>query len=204
MNDRSELTFRMTVREVFRFADGRTVFVGTVDEGEEAILLPGKCELSMDGQTVEIELQPEMIGQVERLDHHIRAVATSDTLSLPNYVSPGQITLKGRMRMRGHRDLVGIESPPHEFVPDRMALGPRLPEGWDGDAWTSPDESSYFLRAWNKATATYAIGTGNSYEDARAILLDEIAKGGRRVEIRVEHREPESGTGPVLASGSSK
>ena len=90
--------------------------------------------------------------------------------------------------MRGHRDLVGIESPPHDFVPDRMTLGPRLPEGWDGDAWTAPDESCYFLRAWNKATASFAIGRGSRYEDARALLLDEIAKGGRPVSVRVQER----------------
>lgn len=188
MNDREELTFRMTVHEVFRFADGRTVFVGDVDAGEDAILLPGKCELSVDGQTTEIEIQPEMIGNVRRRDDRMRAVATSNASSLPDNMSPGQIILKGRMRMRGHRNLVGIESPPHDFVPDRMTLGPRLPEGWDGDAWTSPDESSYFLRAWNKAAATYAIGKGDRYEDARAVLLDEIAKGGHRVEIRIEER----------------
>jgi len=90
--------------------------------------------------------------------------------------------------MRGHRNLVGIESPPHDFVPDRMTARASPPEGWDGDAWTSPDESSYFLRAWNKAAATYAIGKGDRYEDARAVLLDEIAKGGHRVEIRIEER----------------
>ena len=62
-------------------------------------------------------------------------------------------------------------------------MGPRLPEGWDGDAWTTPDESSYFLRTWNKALAAFAIGIGDRYENARAKLLDEIKRGGRQVEI---------------------
>ncbi len=185
MNDRAEMTFRMAVVDVFKFSDGRTVFVGKIDSGEDAILLPGKCELSVGDLTTEIDIQPEMLSHVQQIDDRLRAVATSNNLSLPNNVSSGQITLRGRMRMRGHRDLVGIESPPREFVPDRMTLGPRLPEGWDGDSWTSPDESSCYLRAWNKATATYAIGRGNRYDEARAVLLDEIARGGRPVEISV-------------------
>jgi len=64
-----------------------------------------------------------------------------------------------------------------------MTLGPRLPDGCDGDAWTSLDESRFFLRAWNKAIARYAIGIGKRYEEARANLLDELNKGGRQVEI---------------------
>jgi hypothetical protein len=183
MNDRAKLTFEMTVLDVFKFADGRTVFIGNINAGEEAILLPGTCELSVDNQTTEIAIQPEMISNFGRFDSGMRAVATADPLSLPNMASSTQITLKGKMRMRGHRHLVGIESPPHDFVPDRMTLGPRLPEGWDGDSWTSPDESSYFLRAWNKDTATYAVGKGNLYAEARTVLLSEIAKGGHHVEI---------------------
>ena len=180
---RTELAFQMTVVDLFRFADGRTVFVGHVDPGEDAILIPGKCELSVGHQTFEIEIQPEMIHGVPGVTQGMRAITTTDSLPLPHDVLASQITVKGKMRMQGHRDLIGIDSPPHSFVPDRMTLGPRLPEGWDGDAWTSPDESSYFLRAWNKAAAAYAIGKADRYQDARAMLLDEIAKGGRRVQI---------------------
>ena len=184
---RAALTFQMTVADLFKFADGRTVFVGSIDQGEEAILMPGKCELSVGDQTFEIEMQPEMIHGVPGVAQGMR-LSPRPTPWLPHDVLPCQITVKGKMRMRSNRDLIGIDSPPHTFVPDRMTLGPRLPEGWDGDAWTSPDESSYFLRAWNKAAATYAIGKANRYQDARAMLLGEIAQGGRPVQISISSR----------------
>jgi hypothetical protein len=173
----------MAVVDIFRFGDGRTVFVGKIDEGDDAIVLPGKGDLIIGERKIEVELQSEMIDNSERRSDGLRAVATTDPLSIPKNVTPSKLVLKGKMRMRGHRDLIGIESPPREFVPDRMTLGPRLPDGWDGDAWTSPDEARFFLRAWNKAIARYAIGTGGRYEEARANLLDELNKGGRRVEI---------------------
>ena len=85
----------------------------------------------------------------------------------------------------GHRHLVGIDSPPQDFVSDDMTLGPRLPEGWDGDAWTKPKGGGYFLRAWNKADARCALGVGATYEEASKQLMAEITGGGRKVEIRV-------------------
>jgi hypothetical protein len=197
MNDRAEQTFHMNVHDVFRFRDGRTVFAGPVDEGEDAILLAGKCDLIFDGKTAEIRIEPEMISSVPseaRAAGH-RAVSTPNMIEgLPSNVVPGQIQLKGKARMHGHRDLVGIDSPPRDFVPDRMTLGPRLPDGWDGDAWTSVDETSFFLRAWNKRAARYAIGTGSRYEDARATLMEEIRRGGRKVEIvNTESAAPRAG-----------
>ena len=86
MTDRAELEFRMTVDDVFRFSDGRTVFVGKIDPGEDAILLPGKCELSVGNLTMEIEIQPEMLA--DTWPHGDRAVATSEAVPLPSHVAP--------------------------------------------------------------------------------------------------------------------
>ena len=38
--------------------------------------------------------------------------------------------------------------------------------------------------AWKKSEDRYAIAQGGSFEDARKLLLEEIAKGGTQVEIR--------------------
>ena len=78
-----------------------------------------------------------------------------------------------------------IDSPPADYVPDNLTLGPRLPEGWDGDAWMHPQEKGYFLRAWNKKTAQFAIGRGSRFEEAHQNLLDDIATGKKRVVITV-------------------
>jgi hypothetical protein len=79
-----------------------------------------------------------------------------------------------------HRHLIGVDSPPDDHVPDNMTLGPNLPAGWDGDAWTreSSHGNSYWLRAWNKSTGQYAIARAEKYEDARKRLLETINNGG--------------------------
>lgn len=82
-----------------------------------------------------------------------------------------------------HRHLVGLDSPPPEYIADPMTLGPVLPEGWDGDAWVEPRGRGYFLRAWNKGTARVAYGIGTTYEESRKRLLDDVAAGTRRAEI---------------------
>jgi hypothetical protein len=189
MTERRELRFEMRVEEIFKLSDGRTVFTGAVPAGEDAILLPGACELLRDGKLVAvINAAPELFGEgAARGTSPLRALGTSDPVNISgDEVAAGGYVLTGRMRMSGHRHLVGIDSPPNHFVPDRMTLGPRLPEGWDGDAWTSPDESTFFLRAWNRSTGRFALGTGSGYEEARAALLREISQGGRPVVIRVQ------------------
>ncbi len=111
----------------------------------------------------------------------------SDTTLTSDMVKQESFTLEGNMRIYRPRDLVGIDSPPEDYLPDTLTLGPRLPAGWDGDAWTSPDETAYFLRAWNKCLACYAIGRGNRFEDARTALMGEIQQGGRPVELTATH-----------------
>ncbi len=81
-----------------------------------------------------------------------------------------------------HCHLLGLDSPPPDSIPDPLTLGLVLPEGWDGDAWTDPTEKSYFLRAWNTASAHIAYGQGQTYEDARLALLQDIRPGTKRVE----------------------
>ena len=76
-----------------------------------------------------------------------------------------------------HRHLIGVESPPPDYVADSMTLGPVLPEGWDGDAWEKPGGGGSFLRAWNKSTERFAIGRGNTYEEARGELMREVVLG---------------------------
>jgi hypothetical protein len=190
MTERREQTFIMKIKEIFRLTDGRTVLAGTAEDGELAILVPGKFMLSRDGREVaEIEVESELFHEGVRGASRLYAVGTSATLDISaDDIATGEYILTGKMRMVGHRHLVGIDSPPNQFVPDRMTLGPRLPEGWDGDSWTSPDESAFFLRAWNKSTGRYAIGTGSAYEEARAALLREVNSGGRSVVIHVQEQ----------------
>lgn len=86
-----------------------------------------------------------------------------------------------------HRHLIGLESPPDDYVPDPMTQGPVLPEGWDGDAWVDPNprRTGYFLRAWNARTNRVAYARGTNYESARRALLAEVSEGTLRVEVRL-------------------
>ena len=88
-----------------------------------------------------------------------------------------------------HRHLIGVDSPPAEYLADPMTQGPILPEGWDGDAWINLKGDSYFLRAWNKQTNQVAYGKGKTYEDARRALLDDVARGTRKVVIQFSEAE---------------
>lgn len=179
--------FHMRIEDVFSLRDGRTVLAGTIEEGEHAILIPGASDLLVDGRKLAtVHIEPEMIASrplsLKRLE--TRSVSTRDSISLTREQVANQVcTLEGAMRVIGHRHLLGLDSPPSDYVPDDMTLGPRLPVGWDGDAWIRPEGGSYFLRAWNKSAASYAIGCGNTYEEARRQLLEEVARGGRSVEL---------------------
>ena len=184
--------FLMRVQESFQLGDGRSVLAGDVEGGEQVLILPGQCDVLVDGRKrASITIEPEMLftpGDVwTRPD--CRAVATRDRISIDKVeIQSGRVTLEGFMSIHGHRDLIGIESPPSDFSPDPMTLGPRLPAGWDGDAWVGPGEADYFLRAWNKSTAQYAIARAPKYLDARDKLLDEIRHHPRTVTIEVTAR----------------
>lgn len=181
--------FRMKIQEVFFLQDGRTVLVGPVEGGEHVILQAGPGRILIEGQrAATVRLEPEMVPNRASTQSRVevRAISTNDVTGLTRaIVSEKECVLEGNMRYKGHRDLLGIESPPKDFVPDDMTLGPRLPDGWDGDAWMKAGGGGYFLRAWNKAQGRCAVARGERYEDARASLLDEIGRGGNRVEVRV-------------------
>jgi hypothetical protein len=183
MNNR----FSMKITDFFKFQDGRTVLTGPIDDGREVLLQPGPCEILVDGHLVAtVEIHPELplsrMSVPERSAE--RAVGTRDDTKLTRELVLSQdCRLEGNARYRGHRHLLGIDSPPKDFVPDGMTYGPVLPEGWDGDAWEGRHSEGYFLRAWNKRLGRYAIGTGEKYEEARKALCDEIASGGRAVRI---------------------
>jgi hypothetical protein len=85
-----------------------------------------------------------------------------------------------------HRHLIGLDSPPPEYVADPMTQGPVLPEGWDGDAWVDPTGPGCYLRAWNKESGRVAYGRGGLYEEARRALLQEVARGSRRVRVSTQ------------------
>lgn len=73
-----------------------------------------------------------------------------------------------------YRHLLGLESPPSDYVPDPMTQGPVLPEGWDGDAWVSLQPDGYFLRAWNPEKSLVAYGRGKTYKSASESLMEEV------------------------------
>jgi hypothetical protein len=183
MSDR----FHMKVSDLFRLQDGRTVLTGQVEEGIDALLQPGPCDVLVDGSRVTtIEIHPEMVHSHATIPEGVadRAISTRDDTRLTQeLVRTKDCRLEGMVRYRGHRHLIGVDSPPKNFVPDSLTYGPVLPEGWDGDAWQGRDNTGYFLRAWNKRTGRYAIGAAPEYEEARKHLLDEIRSGGQPVKI---------------------
>jgi hypothetical protein len=179
----------MRIRDIFFLSGGRTVFTGPIAEGEVAVIEPGVATVIRNGQTfatihIEREVIPSRALPLERLE--TRALSTRDITGLTKeMVANEECYLEGTMRYAGHRHLPGLESPPRDYVADDMTLGPRLPEGWDGDAWMKSDGGGYFLRAWKATGDRYAVALGDKYEEARKNLLDAIAAGGKQVQIRV-------------------
>ena len=85
-----------------------------------------------------------------------------------------------------HRHLLGLTSPPADYIFDRLATTLGLPQDWDGDAWVRSSGRGYFLRAWNVATGRVAYGEGNRFDDARQNLLDDVIAGTRRVKVSIQ------------------
>lgn len=90
-----------------------------------------------------------------------------------------------------HRHLLGLISPPADYVPDRFATAIGLPEDWDGDVWVKSNGRAYYLRAWNVTTGRIAYGEGARFEEARRELLHQIAEGTRRVKISIQETKSE-------------
>ena len=89
-----------------------------------------------------------------------------------------------------HRHLLGLTSPPADYIPDRFATTLGLPEDWDGDAWVKSNGRAYYLRAWQFATGRVAYGQGARFEDARRNLLAEVTDGTRRVKVSIQESKP--------------
>jgi hypothetical protein len=176
------------VEDIFHFKDGRTVFVGEVENGPKFIK-KGRFGVWLDGEwRGSIDIEGEMLNGGSKAGRAgpLRSVSTTDKFRLDresianrNFVLKPTAPLDGRRSLM-HRHLIGLESPPPEYVADPMTLGPVLPEGWDGDAWEKVGgRGGSFLRAWNKATGRVAYATATSYEEARRLLLLEVSSGGQ-------------------------
>lgn len=90
--------------------------------------------------------------------------------------------------LQGKRHLIGVDSPPDDYVPDTMTKGPVLPAEWEGDAWVreAKGDNSFWLRAWNKATGEFVTAEASKYETARKLLRDRIAHGlTQKVTVKV-------------------
>ena len=78
-----------------------------------------------------------------------------------------------------HRHLIGVETPPQDFVLDNIIMGPNFPSDWEVETWTHKgDCEAYWLRAWNKSTGRYAVASSHSYTDAADKLRNDVAQGG--------------------------
>ena len=89
-----------------------------------------------------------------------------------------------------HRHLLGLKSPPEDYIPDRFVMASTLPEDWDGDIWVQASGARYFLRAWNARSGRVAYGEGLRFEDARQSLLSEVVAGTRQVKISIHESKP--------------
>ena len=184
---------QFVVDDIFAFRDGRTVFTGTVEDHPEHMTL-GLFEMIIDGESSGfLTIEGEMINSGAHPGHPTknirRSISTMDPFHLDRAeIENRQLVLRRVPQIENrenkmHRHLLGLVSPPREFVPDPMTLGPVLPEGWDGDAWTG---NGYFLRAWNKDLGRVAYSTAATYAETRRQLLAEIASGGRPAENLVK------------------
>jgi hypothetical protein len=206
----------MRLEDVFHFQDGRTVFagsiVGRVGRIPQCMVeiwvdgtrrsLPFRIEGEMlaggRGRPGENASRAVSTGELRCLDRgdlskglwELRT-SRSDSKAIEELTSRdspfiGTFARDSERRETMHRHLIGLESPPDDYVPDPMTQGPVLPEGWDGDAWVdaNPRRTGYFLRAWNARTNRVAYARGTAYESARRALLAEVSEGTRRVEVR--------------------
>ena len=77
----TQTVFEMRIVDMFRFADGRTVFVGSVTDGPPFIR-PCRCSLVVDGtQRAVIGLEGEMVPD-RRHPEGYRSVSTRDETNL--------------------------------------------------------------------------------------------------------------------------
>ncbi len=195
--------FQMRVKEIFQFKDGRTLFVGPIEGGPDFIP-PQRCLLEIGPDLASIlDMEGEVISNrsMGPTGTTLRALSTRATRcvdreaigsgdwrlsSIRDRVERDPFANQSTRSLAVHRHLLGIDSPPPQYVPDPMTQGPVLPEGWDGDAWCEPSGSACYLRAWNKQSGRIAVGQGKTYAEARELLLKDVANGRRRVVVSAQ------------------
>ena len=189
------------VNHLFHFQDGRTVLTGVFDRDPEKMVRLGRFGFWIDGECVGIiVIEGEAIvsgRNTEARRRRIRSLSTTEPIRFNwsdlagKHLALKPITNSSKGNPLMHRHLLGIESPPSDYVPDSMTLGPVLPEGWDGDSWEKAGGGrGYFLRAWNKGSGRIAIGQADTYEEARRRLMGDISAGTRSVSISLQQAQP--------------
>lgn len=110
--------FEMKIIELFRFVDGRTVFVGSI-EGDVKFIPPCRCELLVDGvPTAALQIEGEMIPD-RTSPAGYRSVSTRDAVCLERQLLS---TSECRLRSTSYPVLKdGSDGP-----------GPTLPASADG------------------------------------------------------------------------
>jgi hypothetical protein len=186
--------YQLLVQDIFRFRDGRAVFAGVV-EGDPGYISRGPFEVLIDGEVrCGFEVEAEMLSDrvTKPGEVRLRSVSSTEVKCVDReFLKDHDFVLRPAdpsTMPRGfvmHRHLLGVDSPPSQYVADPMTQGPILPEGWDGDAWIDPARPGYFLRAWHKQEGRVAYGRGITYEAARRALLEDVVKGVREVTISV-------------------
>ena len=87
------MTFSLVVRQVFNFANGRTVLAGAV-EGGVPLIRPGRYGLYRDDQLVrEVEVEGEMIPKTGSTSREERAVSIAQGVGLASGEPQERLTL---------------------------------------------------------------------------------------------------------------
>ena len=85
--------FSMVVKQVFNFADGRTVLAGSV-EGDGARIQPGRYGLYQGARLLrEVEVEGEMIPKARSPLRAERAVSVAQGIGLPSGEPPESLVL---------------------------------------------------------------------------------------------------------------
>ena len=78
------MTFSLVIKQVFNFADGRTVLAGAV-EGEMPLIRPGRYGLFRVNKLVrEVEVEGEMIPMTGITSRDERAISIAEKVGLPS------------------------------------------------------------------------------------------------------------------------
>jgi hypothetical protein len=91
------MSWQMEVRDVFRFGDGRTVFVGAISSASGFIEAAG-CDVIVDGEKVgQVEVSEELPERREPSSSADRVLGTDDVIDLS-----AETAREHAVRLRGH------------------------------------------------------------------------------------------------------